>query len=222
MNTNINTICVTSYNSGGLGVDRQNYIKTLLLFSDILCIQEHFLLDCGNKKHSNTSKLKQYFSDNHDMSIKPAYKNNNILSKGRGSGGLVILWKKTLTKYVSIIKSENYRIQAIKFKFPTEELLVFNLYFMVDPQANNFNDNDLLLLLAEIDRILSVSNCRNILLCGDINCDFSRNSNFVNVISNFIERTGLKVFWNLPDNNANHYMFDLPTVTQLTMLHSHL
>jgi len=206
MNTNPNTICVTSYNSGGIGVDRQNYIKTLLLFSDILCVQEHFLLDSGDRKHSNTNKLKQYFSDNHDMYIKPAFKSNNCLSKGRGSGGLVILWKKSLTKYVSNIKSENYRVQATHFKFPEAELLIFNLYFMVDPQTNNFNDYELLSLLAEIERIITATNCNNILLCGDINCDFSRNSNFVNIISNFIDRTGLKVFWNFPDNSENRYI----------------
>ncbi len=55
------TVCVTSYNSGGLALDRQNFIKTLNIFSDILCIQEHFLLDAGGKKHSNTYKLKTLF-----------------------------------------------------------------------------------------------------------------------------------------------------------------
>ena len=40
-----NNIFVSSYNSGGMGLDKQSYIKPLCLFSDILCIQEHFLLD---------------------------------------------------------------------------------------------------------------------------------------------------------------------------------
>ena len=56
-----NTVCVTSYNSGGMGLDKQNYINSLTLFSDILCIQEHFLLDSGNKKYSNTQKFKKLF-----------------------------------------------------------------------------------------------------------------------------------------------------------------
>ena len=45
------------YNSGGLGLHRQHFITTILLFSDILCIQEHFLLDSGDRKNSNTHKL---------------------------------------------------------------------------------------------------------------------------------------------------------------------
>ena len=69
-NTN-NIICVTSYNSGGMGLDRQQYIRKLQLFSDILCIQEYFLLDSRDRKYSNTNKLKQCFGDTHDMIIKP-------------------------------------------------------------------------------------------------------------------------------------------------------
>jgi len=43
----------------------------------ILCIQEHFLLDAGGKKHSNTYKLKTLFGDTHDILIKPAFKESN-------------------------------------------------------------------------------------------------------------------------------------------------
>ena len=85
------------------------------------------------------------------MVIKPACKDNSSVSKGRGSGGLVIMWRKYLTKYVSSIKSDNFRIQAVKLNFPDTELVLVNLYFMVDPQNNNFDDNELLSLLAEIN-----------------------------------------------------------------------
>ena len=37
-----------------------------------------------------------------------------------------------------------------------------NLYFMVDSQNNNMNDQ------GEIDRILSTTECKNVLLVGDI------------------------------------------------------
>ena len=88
---------MTSYNSGGLGLGRQNFIKTLNIFSDILCIQEHFLLDAGGKKHNNTYKLKILFEDTHGMLIRPAFKESNAVTKGRGMGGLVIMWKKGFT-----------------------------------------------------------------------------------------------------------------------------
>ena len=112
-------VTVTSYNSRGFADSKKKYIDTLLLFSDILCVQEHFLLSSHDKKHSNTNKLVKSFGEKYDMYIVPAKKQTDRISKGRGSGGLVTMFKKHLTKYVSQIKSENYRIQATKFVFPT-------------------------------------------------------------------------------------------------------
>ena len=56
------------------------------------------------------------------MSISPAVKPSSSICKGRGKGGLVILWKKFLTKYVSQLKTTNFRLQGIKFKFPNSSL----------------------------------------------------------------------------------------------------
>jgi len=49
------------------------------------------------------------------------------------------MWKRGFTKYISQVKSDSFRIQAVKFNFPEADLLLFNLYFMVDPQNNAFN-----------------------------------------------------------------------------------
>ena len=196
--------CVTSYNSGGMGLDRQNFINSLTLFSDIICIQEHFLLDTGGGKHSNTHKLKKSFGLTHDMYIKPAQKSNEVITKGRGSGGLVTMWKKCYTKYVTNIQCDSYRMQALKFTFPEAELLLFNLYFMVDTQNRNYGENELLFLLAEIDRIITLTNCRNLLLVGDLNCDFSRHTHFVNTVNNYVNSKSLNIVWSLPDDNPDH------------------
>ena len=124
------TLCLTSYNSGGMGIDKQNFISLLSLFSDILCIQKHFLLDSGDRKHSNTNKLKKYFGETHDMYIVPAFKEDTVVKPGRCKGGLATMRKKGLTKYVSKIKCDIFKIQTTKFNFPNAELLVLNLYFM--------------------------------------------------------------------------------------------
>ena len=97
------------------------------------------------------------------MIIKPAYKDNSSVSNGRGSGGLVIMWRKYLKKYASSIKSDNLRIKAVKLNFPDTELVLENLYFMVDPQNNNFDDNELLSLLAELNRIIDEADSSNLL-----------------------------------------------------------
>ena len=111
------------------------------------------------------------------------------------------MWRKGFTKYVPQINSDSFRIQSVKFNFPGADLLVFNLYFMVDPHNNLVNDNELMTLLAEIDRIINVTHCRNILLAGDINCDFSMYTQQVKIIRDFVDNKNknLNIFWNLPD-----------------------
>ena len=48
---------------------------------------------------------------------------------------------------------------------------------------------------------MSTSECKNVLLVGDINCDFSRRTQFVQSIRTFAEEKGLYIFWNLSDND---------------------
>ena len=52
------------------------------------------------------------------MYIVPVFKEDTVVKPGRGKGGLATMWKKGLTKYVSKIKYDIFRIQATKFNFP--------------------------------------------------------------------------------------------------------
>ena len=98
---NQNTLAISSYNSAGFGLAAQNQIDKFLLYSDIVCMQKHFLLDSSDKQYSNTDKLKSKFGKTHDMYIVPAVKESSQISKGRGSGSLATIWSKSLTKFVS-------------------------------------------------------------------------------------------------------------------------
>ena len=132
-------------------------METLLLFTDILCV--HFLLDAKDRKYSNTDKLRKKFN-NCDMFIVPACKNSNQLSKGRRKGGLATIWSKKIIKYVSKIKSENYRLQATKFNFPSGPVVIINTYFPCDPRTLNFNDTELMGLRKDIQSIVLQSSTR--------------------------------------------------------------
>ena len=190
-------LCVTSYNSTGFGQDKIDFMKTLLLFSDVLSVQEHFLLSSDDRKHSNTDKIRRAFGDNYDMFVVPAVKSNENVTKGRGKGGLFTLWKKGLTKYVSKVESSSYRLQATKFQFPSSNLLIINSYFMCDP-GGNFEENELMQLLAEVRRIIEVSRCQNISLQGDLNCDFSRQTPFVQIVRALCEELDIESIWSHP------------------------
>ena len=86
--------------------------------------------------------------------------------------------RKGLTMYVSKKESSNICMQATKFQFPSRNLLIIKSYFMCDPRGN-FEENELLQLLAEVRRIIDISRYQNICVQGDINCDFSRQTPFV-------------------------------------------
>ena len=65
---------------------------------------------------------------------------------------------------------------------------------MVDPQNDNFIDLEILNILSELERFISTSDCKHVLFAGDLNCDFSRNTNMVNIVKQFIESNCLLVY----------------------------
>ena len=190
---------MTSCNLTGFGLAAQNYLKTLLLFSDVLCVQEHFLLDHKDKKHSNTKKLVNILGSSHDMYIVPACKSNKQVT--RGQGGLVTLWRKGLTKYVTKVDCSNFRLRATKFSFESSQLLVVNAYLPCDPRVDNFDDTELVNLLADLKNVLESSNCFNIIIAADLNSDFSWNTRFTSIVEESLENLNLKIFWEDSDNS---------------------
>ena len=136
------------------------------------------------------------------MFIVPAAKDNNQVSKGRAKGGLVTLWKKTLTKYVSRVKSDNVRRQATKFSFPSGSVLVVNAYFPCDPRSENFDETEIVNLLAELKLLIDQSQCHHVLLAADLNCHFERYTRFTNIVRNQLEDLQLSILWQNPDHRV--------------------
>ena len=201
------TVTVCSYNSTGFGPAAQNYIDKLLVCSDILFIQEHFLLDCKDKKHSNTNKMREKFNSCHDMYIVPAVKDSSQVSKGRGVGGLATLWKKSLTKYVTRVETSNPRILASQFQFPDCPLLALNVYFPCDPRTSQHDLLELANLLSDIDTIVRSSGLNNVLLGGDLNCHFNRNTIFTSTIKDWLDSIKLNALWTLTDQRIENVDF---------------
>ena len=198
MYSTINELCISSFNSTGFGIGIQNYMTTLLSFSDILSVQEHFLLDSKSKKNSNTDKLKNYFAHTHDTFVVPAVKCNKTVNRGRGKGGLAIIWKKHLTKYVTKVPCNNFRLQAIKFSLPQCEFLLINSYFPCDPQVENFDDSELLNVLADLKYLIKQSDCHNVLLAADLNSQFSRETYFTTLVADSMNDLSLSISWEHP------------------------
>ena len=173
-----------------------------------MCIQEHFLLDSKDKNYSNTNKLRKAFGNKYDMFIAPAQKSNTQVSRGRGKGGLATLWEKSLTKYVSKVSTQTFRLQGTKFSFPSGSFLLLNTYFPCDPRVNNFDETELLTLLGEIRQILLTENCTYNLVIGDLNCHFNRQNTFTQLVQSFIQDLNLKIFWENPGEESNIHRVD--------------
>ena len=112
------------------------------------------------------------------------------------------MWDKNLTKYVSQIKCSNFRLQATRFNLPSGSFLIFNTYFPCDPRVNNFNEEEILTLLAEIRSVMLLQGCVYTLVLGDLNCHFSRQTHFTNIVKDFFNDINFIIFWE--DQAENH------------------
>ena len=70
-----------------------------------------------------------------------------------------------------------------------------NTYFPTDPGGANFDENELIGLLMEIEDIMDRCEFDDVLWNGDLNYDKSRNTAFVATISRFLDRLGLVSVW---------------------------
>ena len=195
------TITMLSYNSTGWGFDKIDFIRTILLAHGILvcAVQEHFMLK------DNLHKLECF--DNYEVFTVPAFKNNNRVSRGRPSGGLSFFYSHTLSKYATRLNVPNSRrVQGLKLDMPNASFLLINAYFPNDPGNNNLDDTDLLNTLQDINYLLDMAgdNC-TVVLMGDLNTDFARNTPFVNIVQNFFQENNLVTSWSKFDCDFTFY-----------------
>ena len=143
------------------------------------------------------------------MFIVPAIKDTSQVSTGRGRGGLATMWDKTLTKYVSQIKCSSFRLQVTRFNFPSGSFLLLNTYFPCDPRINNFDEEELLTLLAEIKNVMHVQACVYNMVLGDLNSHFSRQTSFTNIIRDFFNDINFLIFWENTGQADNHLINEI-------------
>lgn len=179
---------IISYNSTGFNRAKADFIKTLALTMniDFLCLQEHFLLK------NNVFKLQNEFN-NFNYSVVPATKQDCMISSGRPSGGIAILWPKaSLLKVHQLKVNGSSRVQAVMID---SRIILINCYFPCDTQNGNFNEFELLKCLEDIRCIVLSHPNKEVLLAGDLNADFSRNTPFVNLVRDLMLELKLVDTW---------------------------
>ena len=197
------SVCVLSYNSRGFCKFKQNFCEFLTSENvvgnslPILCNQENFILKANSYKISNALPRSH-------LIIKPAVKNN--LDRGRPRNGMFIAVPTHFKNIIDDVSPNFWRLQAVILNCSNFRLLLINSYFPVDPRTMNFDESELLETLNHIRNVLNMNEFNHILLTGDINSDFLRNTGHVNVVKQFIEEYSFQPSWNKFDIDfTNHH-----------------
>ena len=91
------------------------------------------------------------------------------------------------------------KVQSTKFSLPSGGILVINAYFQCDPRTDNFDDTELICLLAFMKSLLN-SSPQNVVLAADLNCHFEGHSRFTNIVKGELEELQLIILFQNPDH----------------------
>ena len=203
----VNFLC---YNSTGLNTIKADWIRNLYKVTDcnFISIQEHF------KKNKNTDKFFKDQFPEHISYVIPGHREQNQDS-GRPKGGIAQMIDKKLNVKTDRVATSSFRIQAQILNFPASRVLWLNTYFPTDPGLANFDEEELLELLGEIENLMDKTDFDDILWNGDLNFDKSRNTAFVNTMTRFLSRIGLESAWDYFPVDHTHVHTDFKTTSTL-------
>ena len=173
------------------GVARNDvYVKNLLLSMnlDFLCMQETWMSD-GNM-HTLNNLCNEYVYVG-----KSGTDNTSHIVNGRWSGGVAILFKKSISPCVDEISVRSRRMCAVALRDETHSIIIANVYMPIDPQSNTLIDDEYNDVVNELEGLLHSTAYTDVVICGDFNTDFSRNNLQTNTLVEFLDRNDLRVGW---------------------------
>lgn len=190
MNTTIDNISSLSFNSTGWSDFKGSMLNTILVSHSVMicAVQEHFLLD--NNLYKLNHSIPQY-----DVFGLPAIKSNSHVHSGRPSSGLAIFYNKKISHFITHVSCPNsHRVQAVKLELPDVSYIFINCYFPVD--RRNLDNDELLRVLQDVRYVINqCDDLCNIVMLGDLNYDLSRNTDFANLVKNFLVDNNISSVW---------------------------
>ena len=193
---NSRTLTFSTYNCKHFKEQRIDYCKEVLHVSDVLFLQEHCLYE---NQFSDFNKLGDIgYTGVSSM-------DQNVQLVGRPYGGCAIIWKNSLNCKFKPVVCDTSRICAGILTFDGYyELLLINVYLPCDDRYRSGNYFDLVDTLSQISCIIGDCEVNSILLAGDFNCDFSRNSPHVAAVREFIAANDLFLCLNHPTSDVDY------------------
>ena len=166
----IDRLCLMSYNCRGVNAMKIDYINDLMTDCEILCLQEHWLLDEGLSLMEHQLKTVHVFG-------KSGMDAKRLLS-GRPFGGCAVLVKKSLDCTVSLVNTNSRCLFSCIFQCPNgSSFLLHNVYMPTDTCHDESNNDLFNEILSEIEYVnVSHDDIDNVVIAGDLNTDLSRSA----------------------------------------------
>ena len=174
-------------------------VQKLLDFSDIVCFQETWLAK------QEVYCLGHLDKDFHAIGASPTDYSEG-LHRGRNEGGVAVLWRSTLDKYVNPIKFDVAWLTGVKISIDDKYFVILNVYM---PYECTENEAEYMENLGMISSILDVMETSSVFIVGDWNAIISsHDSVFATHMSNFCEEHDL--------NNSGKLMLSKDSFTYVS------
>lgn len=172
------------------GSRNKNCIKYILETEspDFLCIQESWLLD---NRLSEIESLDRSYLTKGKSGVDP----EKQIIIGRPQGGLITMYKSSFQNAVNVIPCSSRRLYVVKLNINNENVLIANVYMPCDRGDMYIVNQEFQDVINEIEMLISSGNFTRLILVGDWNCDFSRNTAHVTYLKNFMSRYNLLNGW---------------------------
>jgi exonuclease III len=147
----------------------------------VIFLQEHWL------REDELNKLKAVNSDFSGFGVSAIDTTSGILS-GRPYGGVCILWRKSLSKYIIVVQYDDKRMIGCKLCINNNVYLFVNVYL---PYQCYENFDDYVHYLGKLISVVEESDSSSIVLVGDFNAKVG--SIFENELLNFVKTCNMYI-----------------------------
>ena len=171
-----NSLRLVSYNCRGWN-SGQLAISELLQSCDICFIQEHWLL------HEQLNLLN---FDSNFLSIGVSGMDSTKLLHGRPFGGCAILFRSSLLAHISRLDSPSRRFCSAILRDHCGSITLIICVYLPYHDGSFNSHNDFLIALGELEGFIDRHKFDHLLIAGDFNVDFNRESTNLRHLHNFM------------------------------------
>ena len=109
--------------------------------------------------------------------------------RGTPHGWVASMYKKSIAKYVTHVKSESRRVCAVIIT-----CLIISIYLPCDTYSQRVHQKNID-TFDYIECFINSIECDSVIICGDYNTTFVRETGQINYLNDFISTNNLKISW---------------------------